>query len=87
MLVAGCAGSDDDLTLVPPRPDAEAEVLFTTDMDLFTRTTTGSIDNLDALKAVPEGFGVFAYLTDEKSWETGPVERWAVVVTILYPTS
>ena len=70
MLVAGCAGSDDDLTLVPPRPDAEAEVLFTTDMDLFTRTTTGSIDNLDALKAVPEGFGVFAYLTDEKSWET-----------------
>ncbi|MBQ7571989.1 MAG: fimbrillin family protein [Bacteroidaceae bacterium] len=35
-----------------------------------TRVTTGSISNLDALKAVPEGFGVWGYLTDDLDYTT-----------------
>ena len=33
-----------------------------------TRATTGSIDDTEALKATEEGFGVIAYLTDDKTW-------------------
>lgn len=33
-----------------------------------TRATTGLINNLKGLQAMGEGFGVFAYLTDDKTW-------------------
>ena len=46
-------------------------VSFATDVSTqTTRATTGNINNLDALKATPEGFGVFAYLTDGTQFNT-----------------
>ena len=44
-------------------------VRFSTDVSSqTTRATTGMINNLDALKASGDGFGVFAYMTDGKDW-------------------
>lgn len=46
-------------------------VRFSTDVSSqTTRATTGMINNLDVLKATPEGFGVFAYLTDGTAFDT-----------------
>lgn len=67
MLLAACSSSDEDNTaLFVEDPVA---VSFSTDVNAATtRATIGSIDNLDALKASGDGFGVFAYLTDNKNW-------------------
>ena len=65
MAFAGCSGDDvTELTQERNPGMVGTEVAFTTDMDLFTRATTGSIDNMEALKNLPEGFGVYAYLTE-----------------------
>lgn len=46
-------------------------VRFSTDVSSqTTRATTGMINNLDALKASGDGFGVFAYLTDGTAFDT-----------------
>ena len=71
-LLAACSASDDGSSaLFIEDPVA---VSFSTDMSnsttATTRATTGSINNLEALKNVPEGFGVFAYLTDNTPFNT-----------------
>lgn len=50
-----------------------------------TRATTGSIDDTEALKATEEGFGVIAYLTDDKTWSaaTGGISDYTT--TGAYP--
>lgn len=70
-MLGGCS-TGDEAGLAPERyyGPTGSEVAFSTDMDLFTRATTGTIDNLDALKATGEGFGVFAYLTGTSNWTT-----------------
>lgn len=72
MLLAACSASDDGSSaLFIEDPVA---VSFSTDMSnsttATTRATTGSINNLEALKNVPEGFGVFAYLTEGTIYDT-----------------
>ena len=48
-----------------------AAVSFSTEVASgTTRATTGAINTLDDLKATPEGFGVFAYLTDNQNFIT-----------------
>lgn len=71
--VAGCAGSESADTKTPVVEEPAEAIAFSTDIDNSnttesTRATTGPIDNTDALKALPEGFGVIAYLTDDKTW-------------------
>lgn len=67
MLLAACSSSDEDNTAL--FIEEPAAVSFSTDVNAATtRATIGSIDNLDALKASGDGFGVFAYLTDGKDW-------------------
>lgn len=71
-VLTACSSGDDaeELTVERNPGMVGSEVAFTTDMDLFTRSTTGAIDNVEALKSLPEGFGVYAYLTEEKSFST-----------------
>lgn len=71
--VVGCAGSESADTKTPIVEEPAEAIAFSTDIDNSnttesTRATTGSIDNTDALKALPEGFGVIAYLTDNQTW-------------------
>ena len=67
MLLAACSSSDEDNTAL--FIEEPAAVSFSTDVNAATtRATIGSIDNLDALKASGDGFGVFAYLTDADNW-------------------
>lgn len=66
-----CSGSDGEDTGGVPAPSSSDVISFATGVSSeTTRATTGSIDDLDALKATPEGFGVFAYVTDDKDWAT-----------------
>lgn len=67
MLLAACSSSDEDNTaLFVEDPVA---VTFSTDVNAATtRVTLGSIDNIEALQASGDGFGVFAYLTDADNW-------------------
>ena len=70
MLLAACsAASDEDssaLTL-----EKEEPVSFTTDFSYgSTRATTGLINNIAALQEVGEGFGVFAYQTENQTFAT-----------------
>ena len=69
-LLTACSGSDgesgDDDYAGENGPVA---VSFATEVAREqTRATTGLIDNLKGLQAMGEGFGVFAYLTDDKTW-------------------
>ena len=67
MLLAACSSSDEENTAL--FIEEPAAVSFSTDVNASTtRATLGSIDNLDALKASGDGFGVFAYLTDADNW-------------------
>ena len=72
MLLAACSASDDGNSV--SFIEDPVAVSFSTDMSssttATTRATTGNINNLDALKKVPEGFGVFAYLTDATQFNT-----------------
>ena len=76
MLLAGCA-SDDGTGGTAVTPVAkEVPVSFSTivgeqtQQQNATRATTGLIKDLDALKAMPEGFGVFAYPTENEAFTT-----------------
>lgn len=69
-LLTACSGSDgesgDDDYAGENGPVA---VSFATEVAREqTRATTGLIYNLKGLQAMGEGFGVFAYLTDDKTW-------------------
>lgn len=71
--VAGCAGSESADTKTPIVEEPAEAIAFSTDIDNSnttesTRATTGPIDNTEALKALPEGFGVIAYLTETATW-------------------
>lgn len=77
LLTAGCAAEGDAPAAVTP--DAAEAVSFATDLGdgdatardgETTRAYKGTINNLAALKAVPEGFGVFGYLTDGSLFDT-----------------
>lgn len=79
MLLAGCASDDGtgSAGVTPVAKDepvsfstivGESAIISQTQQQGETRATIGTIDNLDALKASGDGFGVFAYLTDGKSW-------------------
>lgn len=72
LLLVGCSTSDDVAgTTEVTEPAEPAPVAFNTDISIpSSRATIGSIDNLDALKASGEGFGVFAYLTDDQKYAT-----------------
>ena len=72
LLLASCSTSDDVAgTTEVTEPAEPAPVVFNTDISIpSSRATIGSIDNLDALKASGEGFGVFAYLTDAQNYAT-----------------
>ncbi len=69
-LLTACSGSDgesgdDDYT----GENGPVAVSFATEVAREqTRATTGLIYDLEGLQAMGEGFGVFAYLTDGKSW-------------------
>ncbi len=69
LLLTGCTAGDDGgggSTLQTTQPEA---VSFSTDLgSKSSRVTTGTINNTEALKKVGEGFGVFAYLTDDETW-------------------
>lgn len=68
-LISACTGKDDVGGENPMLATDPAAVSFSTDVNAATtRVTLGSIDNLDALKASGDGFGVFAYLTDNNNW-------------------
>ncbi|MBR4368152.1 MAG: hypothetical protein IKP52_02460 [Prevotella sp.] len=71
LLLTACSGSDD-ISDTPITPDNKpVAVTFSTDISTgTTRATTGMINNLDALKASGDGFGVFAYLTDGTAFNT-----------------
>ena len=69
-LLTACSGSDgesgDDDYAGENGPVA---VSFATEVAREqTRATTGLIYDLKGLQAMGEGFGVFAYLTDDKTW-------------------
>ena len=71
LLLSACSSSDDAVEPVTVPTTDPVAVSFSTDITTSsTRATTGLINNLDALKASGDGFGVFAYLTDGSNWET-----------------
>lgn len=70
-LLTACSGSDATPSDGPATPHElqPATVSFATEVAREqTRATTGLINNLKGLQAMGEGFGVFAYLTDDKTW-------------------
>lgn len=72
-LLAACQHDDHGDSTVTY---TDAAVEFTTDEGGLTwddpTPTRAAIDNTDALKALPEGFGVFAYFTDGDKWGLTP---------------
>ena len=72
LLWASCTGSEDAGTEPVAKPDTEPmAVSFTTEITTpSSRATIGTIDNVEALQASGDGFGVFAYLTDAQNYAT-----------------
>ncbi len=69
LLLTGCTAGDDGGGGSTPQTTQPEAVSFSTDLgSKSSRVTTGTINNTEALKKVGEGFGVFAYLTDDKKW-------------------
>lgn len=69
LLLTGCTAGDDGGGGSTPQTTQPEVVSFSTDLgSKSSRVTTGTINNTDALKKVGEGFGVFAYLTDDDEW-------------------
>ena len=65
-MLAACSDNEGDGT---PSFESQMPISFSTDVSLLdTRATTGPIESTDDLKKSPEGFGVFAYLTESKKW-------------------
>ena len=76
-LLTACSGSDATPSDGPATPHElqPATVSFATEVAREqTRATTGLIYDLKGLQAMGEGFGVFAYLTDGKSWSGALLE-------------
>lgn len=68
LLLTACSEHEEEVTPA----NAEA-VLFGANVGTSADTRaayTGNIDNLDTLKDIPEGFGVFAYITESSLWES-----------------
>ena len=69
LLLTGCTAGDDGGGGSTPQTTQPEAVSFSTDLgSKSSRVTTGTINNTEALQKVGEGFGVFAYLTDDKTW-------------------
>ena len=69
LLLTGCTAGDDGGGGSTPQTTQPEAVSFSTDLgSKSSRVTTGTINNTDALRASGDGFGVFAYLTDGKTW-------------------
>jgi len=69
LLLTGCTAGDDGGGGSTPQTTQPEAVSFSTDLgSKSSRVTTGTINNTEALQKVGEGFGVFAYLTDDKKW-------------------
>lgn len=64
VMAVSCGGKDEIDPTPVPVPE-NSVVGFAT--GLGTRVTTGAINTTDDLKASSDGFGVFAYLTDDKT--------------------
>jgi len=70
-LLTACSGSDATSSDGPATPHElqPAAVSFSTEVNGGdTRATTGLITTVEDLRKMGEGFGVFAYLTDDKNW-------------------
>ena len=68
LLLAACSGNGED-SKENPTPLSDASVAFSTDVEAATRTANlQAINDVDALKALPEGFGVIAYYTGAATW-------------------
>ena len=69
LLMTGCTAGDDGGGGSTPQTTQPEAVSFSTDLgSKSSRVTTGTINNTEALRASGDGFGVFAYLTDGKTW-------------------
>lgn len=87
IILSGCSGSGNPMesSTTQPAIDVSTPIAFATNLDddkwsePATRGTTGVISDL---KAVPEGFGVIAYLTDAQTW-SGATGAW-VTSGVLY---
>ena len=69
LLFASCAG-DEGGGVTPLTESAAVSFSTAVGSEATTRATTGLIPTTDSLKATPEGFGVFAYLTDGTAFNT-----------------
>ena len=67
LLLTACSDHDEGSS---PLTEPAAISFATSINNPSTRATTGLIKDLNALKAVPEGFGVFGYLTDAANFAT-----------------
>ncbi len=73
VLLTACSSSDsgDSSDAAGLMSDGTDAVVFSTDVNnQTTRATTGTINTIDDLKNAEEGFGVFAYHTDETAYDT-----------------
>ena len=72
LLCCACSGSSDEGGgVTPPTPVDDGTISFTTAIDqttTVTRVTTGPVNSVTDLQNLAEGFGVFGYLTDLKTW-------------------
>ena len=68
LLTVTACGDHDDLTATT---DGNTAVTFSTEVvtEADTRVHTGTINDLTSLKAITDGFGVFAYLTENDVWD------------------
>lgn len=92
IILSGCSGSGDPMesSTTQPAIDVSTPIAFATNLDddkwsePATRGTTGVISDL---KAVPEGFGVIAYLTDNQTWSAakGEISEFSVSGTFPRP--
>lgn len=92
IVLSGCSGSGDPVesSTTQPSIDVSTPIAFATNLDddkwsePATRGTTGVISDL---KAVPEGFGVIAYLTDNQTWSAakGAISEFSVSGTFPRP--
>ena len=68
-LLTACSGSEGGEEHTPITYSEQA-VSFATQVSDLSATRGGTVDNVEALKELSEGFGVLAYLTETESWAT-----------------
>ena len=91
LLLTGCTAGDDGGGGSTPQTTQPEAVSFSTDLgSKSSRVTTGTINNTEALQKVGEGFGVFAYLTDNQTFKekfpTSPASEEPSKLPIAYAT-